>query len=137
MSVCPDTCCACGAVNRPGLRYCRACGHDSYHPCPICGGITSCPMRAGLVATAADAGLPEDWRPVLARTRGDRGPRRLDEAATRASLPENLDWITVGSRSADRLRTHGIQSFWVSQCTYIALVRAATPDRAESGQAEG
>lgn len=92
--------------------------------CQVCGGTTTCPgggVTAGrYFADAAAAGLSADWRPPLARYGGDKGPHYLD--TDRLELPPGVSYKTIGAAQSRRLAAHGIRTWWVSTCRYLALI---------------
>ena len=96
------------------FRYCRRCGHDSFHRCDVCGAVEACPehdLEPGQRLVSEDevaaAGLPmPQWR-----------------AAELPRLPTGYRWLRGGSAWADRVRQHGGATAHIGQCEYVAIAK--------------
>ena len=87
--------------------------------CEICGGATTCPADTTYAARPEDAGLPAGWTPPQQTSLpGGRGHRYLDREAMDAL---GVAYEVVGTAQAARIRAHGGTTWWVAQCTYLAL----------------
>jgi len=102
--------------------------------CPICGGVTACPLNRFSDAME----VPEELKghchsngafcnqdvPCPGYEAGTHGHRTYLIDLPPSLSEEGWEVATVGSKATERMAAHfGVKGYWVSQCSYAYLVK--------------
>lgn len=116
-----DRCGECGAINRPGARYCGRCGHELWE-------ANQSPLAEMLAADARERGLCPACRASVApgaRFCGACGARLMPGAAGRAPDPEYAPGdVHGGRRSAPRAADRSL--LWIGLLVFVGVVVAGS-----------